>query len=253
MGASTNRLPYLMIIEHKRQNEAGFVNDYASVKQYACLTCINTGASFRDAAPFCNTCQRYMVQSGFVKESSVVEIKNRKAKLDPNGSDKKKKGRKGRAEDNLIQRAVWGKVQARSGGPSMGIAVNMNDEMFMRGSVAIKWGEVSFMTNIYEIGAAFTPFDSSPTRAMKEDGIDMTTGKPHFTPVEIPAPIKKQTMTLGPLTIQGGYSRKAFDDMFAIFTWGSQRAVFCMSDICQVIKPALLAICTTNQAVRVKP
>lgn len=216
------------------------MHDWASVKQFACLTCTNTGSNYSGGAPFCERCQRYMVSTGFIPESKVVEIKNRKLNLTKGAAPKSKRGRKGRAEDDLIKRAVVGTVYARSsGGQEMKLAVNMDDEMFVRGSVMLKWGELSFMTSIYEIGEAFTPFDSTPLTTLRDDGVDLITGKQRYTQIKIPKEINKKITRIGPIEVAGGANRKAFDDMFATFTWGKQKAVFCMADICQVIAPAL--------------
>lgn len=228
-----------MILDHKKSGEVGHIHDYASVKQYACLSCENTESSFQDGAPFCNRCNRYMLQSGFIQESKVIEIKNRKLNLTQGGQNTTKRGRKGRAEDGLIKKAVWGTVWPRGAGKELKLAVNMDDEMFIKGQVMIVWGDLRFMTSVDEIGAAFSPFDSTPITTLRENGVNLTTGEIMYEPLKIPVSVVRKTTKIGPVDVSGGASRYAFDKMFATFSWGKQSAKFCMADICQVLVPAL--------------
>lgn len=216
------------MLTHLNPSDPNYTASAASVKRFACRTCGKEFVSYRDAAPYCETCHAYTVPHGFIPEREVLAIKNT-VKAPGSPSTRRKKSRGDRYEEQLVVRALRGTVYPRSGGPAMQVLVNMDAGAFTKGLVRIEWGTVRFTTSLNEIDAAFKPFDPTP-RVIEVPG-----GR---TVVEAPKP-EAQSVTLGPIRIDGGKSRAAFEAMVATFSAQGQRASFALSDICAVLVKAV--------------
>jgi hypothetical protein len=167
-----------------------------------------------------------MKEMSKIEDTKVAEIKNRKTvQTDPNSL---KKGRGGRFDDGLVQE-MKGVVHPRSGGPDLLLAINMDKSAFVKGLIHMKWGQVTVDTSVYEIGAAFTPFDPTPTKVMDEQGREKVF---HKTP-------KRLKTKIGSIEVEGGQNPNDFLRSLVTFVSGRQRAVFNMSDIAIIISSAL--------------
>lgn len=195
-----------------------------TLRQWSCVTCQATATTYGDGSPWCGSCQAYsMRESGRIEDTKVAEIKSRKAPE----AERTRKGKMDRFQDNLVSemKAI---VRPRSGANSLLISVNMDGSAFMRGQAFVKWGNVSFITSVEEIGGAFAPFDPTPSM--------VTVGG---SEIRMERKAVKGSTRIGPVSVLGGQSRKRFDDGWVTFRHGSQTATFDMHDIAQVLKYAL--------------
>ena len=218
-----------MPVTHVPYNDPRHVVQADPVHSYRCTHC-GAQDNVYGGAPFCTVCQAYMVESGGVSINQATEIKNRDWTPDLETTEDNK-GRMGRYDDGLINKALSGRVMARDNGPDLQILVNLDRQMFSYMQVLLRFGTHNILTSIEEIGAAFTPFDATP--------IATTIGN---KVVNLPRrkPQKATTIIAGELSVTGATSSKSWNSMWATFSMkDGTKAVYAMPDIAQVVANAL--------------
>ena len=217
-----------MPVTHVPYNDPRHVVQADPVHSYTCTTC-GAAQNVYGSAPFCETCQKYMTESGGVSINEATEIKNRDwtPTEEELNATPENAGRMGRYDENLVRKALAGKVMARDSGPDMQILINLDREMFSYQQVLLRFGHVNVLTSIEEIGAAFTPFDSTPIATkVGERVVNLPRRKPQ----------KASTSIGGQITVTGATSAKFWKDMWATFSLkDGTKAVYSMPDIAQVV------------------
>lgn len=220
--------------EHVTSSDPRHVHHADSVYTFECSKCGETLSTYVSYKPNCRVCQSAMLQKKTLQGNVVKEIKNRTVSKDikPLGEGQQKKGRKGRFNDGLVAKSMTAVIHPRGSGKDIRLAINIDDEAFAKGTVMLKWGELSLITSVNEIGGAFHKFDPSPVTIKRE-----TPEGPIFEKVY---PETRRGMTkIGPIEVWGGTSRQSFLDTIVEFVHGVDRAKFSMTDIALVLTYAL--------------
>lgn len=219
-----------MPITHVPHNDPRHVVQADPVHSYTCTGCSAT-QNLYGGAPFCDVCQKYMVESGGVSINQATEIKNRDWIPDDSEKTPENAGRMGRYDEGLVPKALSGRVASRNGGSDLQILINLDREMFSYKQVLLRMGNKNVLTSIEEIGAAFTPFDSTSIATKVGNTIKNLPRK---------KPQKAITHIGGEITVLGATSSRYWKDMWATFTMkDGTTSVYAMPDIAQVIAKAL--------------
>jgi hypothetical protein len=218
-----------MAVSHIKYNDPRYTVMADPIHTYTCTVCGATQNVY-GTAPFCEVCQKYMTESGGVKMKDVTEIKNRDWIPDETFATPENKGRAGRWDEEMVKKALAGKVMARDTGPDLQILINLDREMFTFQQVLLRFGNQNILTSIEEIGAAFTPFDSTQMAVKVGENIVMKDRR---------KPARTSTTIANRITVTGATSKRAWKEMLATFsTPDGTHAVYSMPDICAVIANA---------------
>lgn len=219
-----------MAITHLKHNDPRYVVQADPVHTYTCTGCA-ASQNVYGSAPFCEVCQKYMTESGGVTINQATEIKNQDWAPDKEEGTLENAGRMGRYDENLVPKALAGKVMARDAGPDMQVLINLDREMFSYQQVLLRFGNRNILTSIEEIGAAFTPFDSTPIATKIGERMTMLPRR---------KPQRASTTIAGVLTVTGATSSRYWKEMWATFSMADgTKAVFAMPDIAQIVAQAI--------------
>lgn len=235
MGGTTVLLSKTLIKPmqtHRKSSDPRHTLAAGRIIQYGCTVCSKTDAVQAGLpAPFCELCQRYMVEKSVISGNKVTEIKNRTD--DGTGSSPLDKTRADKFKDGMVQRYLAGTVWPRSGRTkdTLEIVMNMDQGAFDQYLVSITWGNEKTMTTVPEINQALFPFDSSPIVVS-----DPLTGAQRT----LTRPVPSRTSTrIGSFILTGGGNKERFDKRLVTLSVGGQTATFDMADLCNVIIRAL--------------
>lgn len=217
---------------HRNSLDPRHVLTAGRIIQYGCVGCASVDSVQAGLpAPFCEACQRYMVEKSFINGNKVAEIKNRTD--DGTGSSPLDKTRADKFKDGMVQRYLAGTVWPRSGRTkdTLEIVMNMDQGAFDKYLVSISWGNEKTMTTVPEINQALVPFDSAPIVVTDPiSGMQRT----------LERPVPKRTNTrIGSFILTGGGNKERFKSRLVTLSAGGQTATFDMADLCNVIIRAL--------------